>query len=63
MFSLSDVKFVALTQYDIYTDNGNYTYPRENLVEMIIDIIDTFYLLENIKSKENELLLMMDENE
>ena len=63
MFSLSDVKFVALTQYDIYTDNGNYTYPRENLVEMIIDIIDTFYLLENIKSKENELLLMMGENE
>jgi len=60
MFSMGDVKFIAQIEYDIYTNNGYYHYPREKLVLMINNIIDTFHLLENIKKKELELEMLIN---
>lgn len=61
MFSIGDVKFITQIHYDIYTNNGYYYYSHQNLVIMIIDIIDTFELLENIKKKESELMMLIDD--
>lgn len=57
MFSLNDVKFVAECQYDVNDKFKNH----EELVEEIVDIIDTFYMLENMKLKEIELMKIIDE--
>jgi hypothetical protein len=57
MFSLNDVKFVAECQYDV---NDKYK-QHEVLVEEIINIIDTFYMLENMKLKETELMKIIDD--
>lgn len=60
MFSIGDVKFIALIHYDIYMMNN--TYSHEKMVELINHIIDTFQLLENIKNKESELMKMIDDD-
>lgn len=60
MFSIGDIKFITQIHYDIYMNNGYY-YSHQKLVEMIIDIIDTFELLENIKNKESELMMLIDD--
>ena len=59
MFSIGDIKFITQIHYDIYMNNGYYSHQK--LVEMIIDIIDTFQLLENIKNKESELMMLIDD--
>lgn len=55
MFSMNDVKFVAEIQNDI----NNYSH--DNLVQIIIDITDTFHLIENMKIKENELSVLIED--
>ena len=57
MFSMNDVKFVAEAEYEI--NNNNYS--REYLIEMIVDITDTFHLIENIKKKEKELSVLIED--
>lgn len=56
MFSLSDVEFVAKCQYDVDDKCKNH----ELFVEEIINIIDTFYMLENMKLKEIELMKIIE---
>ena len=56
MFSMNDVKFIAEAQCEI---NNNYS--RKYLIEMIIDITDNFHLIENIKKKEKELSVLIED--
>ena len=59
MFSQRDVKMVAELHYDIYTDNGRYEYPHDRFVGLVVEIIETFELLENIEKKKEELALLV----
>lgn len=68
MSYINDAKFMAEIQYKIYKNNNDYrnndnNYPHEKLVELIINIFDTFQLIENIKKKEEELLLLIEEDD
>ena len=59
MFSQRDVKFIAEIHYDIYTDFGRYEYPHDKFVGLVVEIIETFELLENIEKKKEELALLV----
>jgi hypothetical protein len=58
MSTLNDIKYIAQIHYEM----GDCS--RENLVSLIIDMFDTYHLMENMKNKEEELLnLIMDDDE
>jgi len=59
MFSQRDVRYVAELHYDIYTDFGRYEYPHDKFVGLVVEIIETFELLENIEKKKEELALLV----
>ena len=59
MFSQHDVRYVAELHYDIYTDFGRYEYPHDKFVGLVVEIIETFELLENIEKKKEELALLV----
>lgn len=58
MSTLNDIKYIAEIHYEM----GGYSH--ENLVDLIISIFDTYYLMDNLKKKEEELLnLIKDDDE
>jgi hypothetical protein len=56
MSTLNDIKYIAQIHYEM----GHYS--RENLVSLIIDMFDTYHLIQNLKIKENELLTLIDDD-
>jgi hypothetical protein len=56
MSTLNDIKYIAQIHYEM----GDCS--RDNLVSLIIDMFDTYHLIQNLKIKENELLTLIDDD-
>ena len=57
MSTLNDIKYIAEIHYEM----GGYSH--EKLVELIISIFDTYYLMDNLKKKEEELLNLIEDDD
>jgi hypothetical protein len=56
MSTLNDIKYIAQIHYDMgYCSH-------EKIVNLIIDMFDTYYLMENMKMKEKEILNIIEED-
>jgi hypothetical protein len=57
MSTLNDIKYIAQIHYEI-----DYC-SHEKIVNLIISMFDTYYLMENMKMKEEELLIIIEDND
>lgn len=62
MSSIDDIKFIAEIEYEIYKQNHIYL-SHDDLVESIIEAIDSSILIKNLMNKEKELLRLIDDDE
>ncbi len=57
MSTLNDIKYIAQIHYEM----GDCSH--EKLVNLIIEMFDTYHLMENMKIKEEELLNLIEDDE
>ena len=57
MSNLNDIKYIAEIHYEM----GGYSH--EMLVELIIGLFDNYYLMENMKINEEELLTLIEDDD
>ena len=59
---MRDIKYIAHLEYDIMVnENHNINFTHEKLVKLIMDIMDTYNLIINLKRKKKELEIILDD--
>ena len=62
MSAMRDIKYIAHLEYDIMVnENHNINFTHEKLVKLIMDIMDTYNLIINLKRKKKELEIILDD--
>lgn len=57
MSTLNDIKYIAEIHYEMGV------YSHDKLVNLIISMFDTYYLMDNLKKKEEELLNLIEDDD